>query len=521
MSASREKKQRQSAGPDQKALKAQQEQAARKHKTIVYSVVGVLAAVLVIALLVWRTGFFQARAAAATVGDETLSAAQLSYYYYWLRNEYANSYYSSLLGFDSTVSDDKQTYMDGTTYRDYFMQAALSNAQFSFALEQEAINAGHTEAEIKDDLEANIASAKASATSSGLSYSAYLRAVYGPYMSSSVFERELTRYLMASLVYSEKYDEAFDSYAQADLEDYYKENADTLDTIEYSSLYFPIAEVATTTEDGSELPEDEVQELTDQAKADAKAKAEEALEALEGGSTFQSQIDKYELTGSYNTDHNTVVGTSYIGSAFRDQLLELDKGECDLVETDSGYYVISFHDRYLEDEPTQDVRHILARAETTTDEDGSIVAPTDEAWAAAKAKMDEIQDAWNAGDKTEDAFANLANEKSDDGDGTTGGLYERTYDGFFVPEFNDWMFGTTHQPGDVGLVQHEGDVSTASSSYTPYWGYHLIYYVGENEPVWMNTARSALATTARSEWADGIFANYATAELSGASRLGK
>ena len=52
-------------------------------------------------------------------------------------------------------------------------------------------------------------------------------------------------------------------------------------------------------------------------------------------------------------------------------------------------YVISFHGRYLVDEPTRDVRHILIQAESTTGEGNKLVAPTDEAWAAAKAKMDE------------------------------------------------------------------------------------------------------------------------------------
>ncbi|MDE6260989.1 MAG: peptidyl-prolyl cis-trans isomerase [Oscillospiraceae bacterium] len=516
MSASREKKQRQNAGPDQKALKAQQERAARKQKTIVYSIVGAVAAVLVIALLVWRTGFFQARSAAATVGDETLSTAQLSYYYYNIRsNFFANSYSAYLLGFDNTKSDDEQVYdpTTGQTYRDYFVEQALINARFAYALEQEALNAGHTEAEVKDDVAATIANAKSAASSNGVSYSAYLRLMFGPYMSAGVFERELTRALMADLVNDEKYDALYDSYAQADLENYYKENADSLDTIEYSYLYFAAPEVKTTDEDGIALGDDEIQKLKDDAKAEAKEKAEEALEAVKDGSTFASQAEKYELTSS--GDHIAAIGTNSVASAYREQLLKLGKDECDLVEVDGGYYVVSFHDRYLADEPTRDVRHILVRAETTTDENGNVVAPTEEAWAAAKAKMDEIQAAWEASGKTEDDFAKLANEKSDDvGSNTNGGLYERSYDGRFVSEFNDWVFDSSRKSGDVGMVQHnqEGD---------SYYGYHLIYYVGENEPVWMGTARNSLANTARSEWRDGIFANYPTAELGGAKYLGK
>ena len=80
MSASREKKQRQGSGLSEKALQAQQQQAARKRKTVIYTVIGVVVAVLVAALLIWRTGFFQARATAATVGGKNLTVAELSYY---------------------------------------------------------------------------------------------------------------------------------------------------------------------------------------------------------------------------------------------------------------------------------------------------------------------------------------------------------------------------------------------------------------------------------------------------------
>ena len=78
MSASREKKQRQNAGPDQKAVKIQQEQAARKRKTILYSVIAGVVVVAVAALLIWNSGFFQARSTAAILGGEKLSLAELS-----------------------------------------------------------------------------------------------------------------------------------------------------------------------------------------------------------------------------------------------------------------------------------------------------------------------------------------------------------------------------------------------------------------------------------------------------------
>ena len=123
MSASREKKQRQSAGPDQKALRAQQEQAARKKKTIVYSIVGAVAAVLVIALLVWRTGFFQARSTAATIGGEKLTAAQLGYYYNGTRSIYAQ--YGII---DTSKADNEQIYINSfLIFQGDFDRMYLSN----------------------------------------------------------------------------------------------------------------------------------------------------------------------------------------------------------------------------------------------------------------------------------------------------------------------------------------------------------------------------------------------------------
>lgn len=518
MSASREKKQRQNAGPDQKAVKLQQEQAARKRTTIIYSVIAAVIVVLVAALLIWRSGFFQARASAATVGGDTLTAAELSYYYYGARQYTAQMASYGMGTFDTTKADDEQFYneADNKTYRDYFMDEALTNAQQQKALAEEAAKAGHTEAEVKENVDIYVDNLKSQAASSGYSYAAYLRAMYGPYMTSSVLEKLYTRYQMASLAASDKYEELYDACTQDELDAYYKDNADSLDTIEYSHLYFPIATVSEKDADGNDLSEEEVSKLKEEAQADAKKKAEEAQEAIDNGATFQSQIDKYELTTA--DDHISVVGISSVNSSYRDQLLALDEDKVEFIESESGFYVVSFHDRYLSDEPTRDVRHILARAESTTDDDNKLVPPTDEAWDAAKAKMDEIQAAWDASGKTEDDFANLANEKSDDtGSNTNGGLYERNSKNKFVLEFDEWVFDSSRKPGDVGMVQHSAEEGATNG----YYGYHLIYYVGENEPVWMDTARSALASEAQQTWIDEVTANFPTALTDGANYLGK
>ena len=499
MSASREKKQRQGAGPSEKALLAQQQQAARKRKTITYTAVGVVIAGLVAALLIWNSGFFQARATAATVGDASLSTAELGYYYHVARNR-----------FNSTMS---------MFYRDYLLESALTTVQQELALSAEAKKNGHTEAEVKEDVDAQIKAFKNQAAAYGYSYSAFLRANYGSYMNGGLFEKVLTRNLLAQIAENEKSKELSGGYSTDDLEAYYKEDdhADTYDTFEYSYLYFTPETVETKDEDGNDIDEEKVKTLKEQALADAKAQADEALKALKDGDKLADVAKKYDLKDSSIADHTTNVGTSGISSAIKEDLLKLKEGEYKLVENgESGYYVITFHGRERVDEATKTVRHILVTADYTTGEDGKYVAPTDEAWAAAKEKMDAIVAEFEGGDKSEDSFAKLANEKSADSDGTDGGLYEDVAQNEFVSEFNDWMFDDARKPGDTGVVQH----SAAEGASSGYYGYHFIYLVGDGEVKWARDVRSALTEQDLKAWKEELGKGFQTALAGGADHLG-
>ena len=183
---------------------------------------------------------------------------------------------------------------------------------------------------------------------------------------------------------------------------------------------------------------------------------------------------------------------------------------------ESGYYVITFHGRERVDEATKTVRHILVTADYTTGEDGKYVAPTDEAWAAAKEKMDAIVAEFEGGDKSEDSFAKLANEKSADSDGTDGGLYEDVAQNEFVSEFNDWMFDDARKPGDTGVVQH----SAAEGATSGYYGYHFIYLVGDGEVKWARDVRSALTEQDLKAWKEELGKGFQTALAGGADHLG-
>ena len=115
------------------------------------------------------------------------------------------------------------------------------------------------------------------------------------------------------------------------------------------------------------------------------------------------------------------------------------------------------------------VRHILVKPEGGSyDSTTGATTYSDEEKAAAKQAAEELYAQWKAGEATEDSFAALANEKSADGDGTTGGLYEEVYPGQMVTNFNDWCFAEDRKTGDTGIVESE-------------YGYHIMFYVSDSE----------------------------------------
>lgn len=131
------------------------------------------------------------------------------------------------------------------------------------------------------------------------------------------------------------------------------------------------------------------------------------------------------------------------------------------------------------DTVTVDVRHILVFPEGATSETIRTETFPEEAWSASEEKAKQILSSWEAGAKTEDSFAALAEEHSDDeGSNLNGGLYEGVSQGEMVEAFDAWCFDGGRQPGDYGIVKTE-------------FGYHIMYFCGST-PVWQETARNDL-----------------------------
>lgn len=143
---------------------------------------------------------------------------------------------------------------------------------------------------------------------------------------------------------------------------------------------------------------------------------------------------------------------------------------------------------------TIDVRHILIMPEETTDDQGN-TSVSDEARSAAQTKAEDILKQWKAGDLSEESFAALATEYTEDpGSQSTGGLYEGVTEGQMVPAFNDWCFDASRKPGDYGIVQTD-------------YGFHVMYFVARNL-MWESYAKSDLTNERTEDFVLGVSAKH-------------
>lgn len=127
-----------------------------------------------------------------------------------------------------------------------------------------------------------------------------------------------------------------------------------------------------------------------------------------------------------------------------------------------------------------DVRHILVCPEGGTEDESGTTTYSDDEWAACLVKAQELLNTWLENDPTEESFAALANEHSEDGgSNTNGGLYSGlTTDTNFVEPFKNWYLDESREIGDYEIVQTSH-------------GYHIMYFSG-SQPIWYAECSAAL-----------------------------
>ena len=535
MSASTERKNRiaeKEAGTHKKTLAAQEaeQKKAQSRRRWTWGTIGVI--VLIAAILLLNSNLMFTSTTALTANGVKYSPAQVNYYY---GNEYltmVNNYgnYLSYLGLDTSLGlaglDDQESGMgDGGSWRDYFRSAAKNDVQQNSALLDYAAENGITlsEEEIAE-VNKNFEGMNETAKSLGYASADKLYAMnYGSGVTMKLVQQAALDQALVAKTYQEQ--EKSYSWTPEELEEYYQSLNGDRDLFDYATYYVTAetVEETSTNENGEESvsmvaneesraaakataeailaayqkeaepaeePAEEAEEPERENTAEAvrrmmqeiaaeKAEKTEAAEKAEEPAveTDSDPLTRFNAaveaqTGGTASERNGSTGSS-LPSAYADWMKDTARqaGDAEVFadseEEPAGYTVVLWLNRNDNHYNTVSVRHILVKAEA--DEEGNY---TDEAKDAARARAEEILAEYEAGEKTEESFAALAEEYSEDeGSNTNGGLYENIYHGQMVPEFNDFCFAD-HKPGDTGIVYGE------SGSYA---GYHVVYCVGEGQ----------------------------------------
>ena len=499
MSASNKKKLRKEQGAEkltEKQLAAQKEAKTTRLYTIAF--VAVLVVLIVIAVYVGvtqtvkNTGYYEKRTTAVQIGDHTLSNAELNYYYIDSVNNFYSSYgsYAAMFGLDTTKPLDEQIVDEetGRTWADDFLDTAKESAKNVYALADAAEAAGFVLPEDKqEEIESSLSSIDLYAQVYGYKDGdSYLKAMYGSGASKEGYKAYATRSALADAYYTHYSDSL--TYTDDQIRQKDNEDLKVYSSYSYNSYYLSVSKFLT----GGTTDENGNTTYSDEETAAAEAALRAAAESLTAEDITSTEVlDNAIATLSVNegeenaasTDSNNIRYGS-INSLYQQWVADSsrkagDKQVFESTTTDengneslSGCYVVFFEGSTDNKFPMANVRHILVTPEHAADEaedahaDGESYSA--EELAAAKQEAEELYAQWQSGEATEESFAELANEKSDDGDGTTGGLYTNVTPGQMVQAFNDWCFDASRKAGDTGIVQTE-------------YGYHIMYFVGNSD----------------------------------------
>lgn len=490
-------------------------------KAKLYWAIGIIIAILVAALLIWHTFFFgkqNANATAATVGDQTYTTTEVSYYYYSVANGFTQQAqaYQQMgmdMGYDPSLSPSEQTYNEeeGTTYADYFLEQALDQLQQVSILCREAEAAGYTlsaegEQSIQDNMDALYTY---SVQSNAGSEESYLRMIYGRNMTKSLFKELLTKSILAD-EYAAVKSESF-TYTDGELDDYYDAHAADLDSYDYRFCYINAEFEDKTDEDGNTV--EPTEEETKAAMDAAAEKADKMIAEVRGGTAFntaaQDYLDETSAESYSDPEYNHKTGDlgSTVTSTYREWLTDDSRRPGDLTSIEvenTGYCVVQFLGREKDTASyqTMNYRSIQILAETTPSEDGSTALPTEDQLAAAKEQAQGLLDQWKAGDATADSFAALAKENSaDESTKENGGLHEDANRDSLDAALTDWLFAQGRQVGDTTVVE-----STDSSGNVT--GYQVLYVESFGEIQWKYQATSSLRSEDYNQWYEDLQAKY-------------
>ncbi len=456
------------ARKQQKELQAKQEMKKLTNKILLIAAAVVLAIVLIV-VIVKVTEPPLDEVVSVTSPSYELNNAVMAYFFYDDYNSFiaTNSAYLSYYGLSPTISLKQQDYGSGTWF-DYFVSRTKSAVTELIVL-AEAAKADGVALDDNDKayIDRNIQALSNIADANGYSLNKYLEKNYCKGVTEAAV-REAMELLSLATKYYYSVNDSF-SFEDKDIEDYLDKNPATFYKADY--LYYTLK---------SDVPKD----ATDDEKKtinEATKKLADELAACKTQDDFKKWVEDYLKSTDEDIsdkdlekalDSLLFTGKSY-GTSTKVEKWVFDKetsvNDTFVSEGTNQYTVyMMVNTQYKDTYATKNVRHILFSSSAY----GSL--------DAAKAKAEEVLALYNNGDKTPEAFAELAKKYSEDsGSSSIGGKYLNVIEGQMVTEFDKWIYDEARKEGDVAIVKTS-------------FGYHIILFEGNGVEAWKSLAISAL-----------------------------
>ena len=414
---------------------------------------------------------------AVRVGNHTLSAAILNYFYVDAISDWVAQYGGLALnmGLDVTKPLNQQVINSATgeTWADSFVTVAQENIQSTYALYDLAMAENFTLSQSEqaaldatvEELEAVIEYYKEYYASAGYTYpyagvTEYLEVAYGVGATPENY-MEYCRVRAIADAYYKHYVDSLE-YTTKELREYESDKY-----VRYCSYSFTVYYLPVSSFDSVDDAEAAARALASVRYAD-KVAFDEAIKAL----SINADVENPALSESYENVLYGQIADDYVewlaeegrlagdmGVAVR----EIPDGEGTVVK---GYYVVRFDGMTDNKFLMKNVRHILVAFQGgTTNSSTGVTTYSDEEKNAARKKAEQWLFQFRTGSMTELRFADMANAYSDDGNGTTGGLYADLYPGLVEPEVEAWSYDPARNVGDTGLVEAKD-------------GWYIMYFVG-------------------------------------------
>ena len=487
----------------------------KKHDSVLFGLLAVVVALILGASITLGVFYYTAPNSdekmnpgnvALTVGETPVSIGMYNYYYTCITQNYLTYAGYGYYDIDTTKSYDTQmtTDEDGNeiSWAQKFENDTVDQIQYITAYYEEASANGVelTQAQ-KDNISTSLEGLKTTASDNDKSVNDYIAEIYGDYCGYATLEKMLQQCYIAENYYQQKQLEYTVTTEQEQA--YFEEHKTEYENVSFAYLQIPYEEGgAQAALENAKSYISDIKTVDDMKKLIPIACKELIDDYVAQG--YASTTDECAEMLAENIEASISAGESGFIQEAIDWLFSENTavGSCDAFDDADNslvYLLLKTSEPVADESQVYSVRHILVTPKTD-DENAQATADgkteyTDEQWADAEKKANEILDEYNSTDKTEKDFALLAEKYSDDTESTSngssglyGGLYEGISLGQMVPSFEEWALDSSRQFGDVGIVKSD-------------YGYHIMFFV-ENTSKYLYDCKTALRKEMEGEFID-------------------